>query len=73
MKAFHSEFKRSYKTIRAEIHLNTKNNEGRKIKFDFDYYCLPYIIRNLRKVWKEERARRLEDITAIDNEVRPNE
>jgi hypothetical protein len=71
VKAFHSEFKRSGKEIEAEILIEKKEKDfdHRKVKFTFDYYCLPYLIRDLRKVWTEERKRRNEEITDIDKEL----
>jgi hypothetical protein len=68
VRAYHSEMKcgsdKEGKCIKAEIWVETKKNDGRarRVKFSFSYNCIPYLIDDLRKVWKEERDVRVREI-----------
>ena len=67
MKCFHSEFKRSGNQIEAKLLLEKKKgDDSRQVNFQLEFWHLPYIIRDLRKAWAEERQVRQGEINDIN-------
>lgn len=74
MDAYHIEFKRLYTGDRNKIHAELlietkKTTEARKVKFDFGFNCIPYVIADLRKVWLEERKARISEVNRVDESL----
>jgi hypothetical protein len=68
--AFFAEFSRHYSKgvnkLRLSVTGETKNGKQVKVHMDFEFACLLYQISRLTKVWLEERAQRMSEITSID-------
>jgi len=76
MKAFHINFRRTdWKEpgeVRAELHLEGNQGKTRIYKFSFDFNCIPYLQRDLAKLWEPERQQRQASLDRISKSLGGN-
>jgi len=71
MNAYHCECLSATTTEELSLKsgLKPKNRKGKKIKFNFDFDCLPYVLRGLSGIWQDERKSRLDTIESINRRL----
>jgi hypothetical protein len=66
---YHTEAKNTGKAVELKFHgINTTKTDATAV-VSVDWNIWPYIVREVGKAWKDERASRLRDIASIDKSL----